>query len=231
MSISASLHRSRTLSNPSILAQANDKWKPITLADGAFDLDELKKDISSADAKFSVRKYKPTALILEYLVSRASKQGIAAPPFATAKPNSGKTKRGAVEDGKRPQKRFQGGRQRQQYTMEQDLWEEDSEVMNDEADWGENQEFEEEAAEDWDFYAFQQSSSSFSPCNTARTRTSRIRTPLRGVTNCTHQKEKERHPKVGVLFISLKALKAKARGKEKARANRAKAKAIAREKA
>jgi hypothetical protein len=52
-----------------ILAQANDKWKPIILADGAFDLDELKKDISSADAKFSARKYKPSALILEYLVS------------------------------------------------------------------------------------------------------------------------------------------------------------------
>jgi hypothetical protein len=43
-------------------------------------------------AVFSVRKYKPTALILEYLVSRAAKQGVAAPPFATAKPNSGKTK-------------------------------------------------------------------------------------------------------------------------------------------
>jgi hypothetical protein len=77
----------------SILAQANDKWKPINLADGAFDLDELKKDISSADAKFSIRKYKPSALILEYLVSRASKQGcIPAPSFATAKPNSGKAK-------------------------------------------------------------------------------------------------------------------------------------------
>ncbi len=67
--------------------------------------------------------------------------------------------------------------------------------------------------------------------NTARTRTFRTHTPLRGTTNCTHQKEKERHPKLGALFYSLKALKAKARGKEKARANRAKAKAIAREKA
>ena len=74
----------------SILAQANDKWKPLTLAEGAFDLEELKKDISSADAKFSVRRYKPTSLILEYLVSRAAKQGVAVPSFATAKPNSGK---------------------------------------------------------------------------------------------------------------------------------------------
>jgi hypothetical protein len=132
----------------------------------AFDLDELKKDISSADAKFSVRKYKPTALILEYLVSRASKQGIPAPSFATAKPNSGKTKRGSSEDSKRPQKRFQGGGQRQQYNMEHDLWDDDPEIMDEESDWGDTQELKEEAAEDWDFYAFQQSSSSFAPCTT-----------------------------------------------------------------
>jgi hypothetical protein len=50
-----------------ILAQVSEKWKPITLADGAFDLDELKRDISSSDVKFAVRKYKPSALILEYL--------------------------------------------------------------------------------------------------------------------------------------------------------------------
>ncbi len=103
---------------------------------------------------------------MEYLISRAAKQGVAAPPFATVKLNSGKVKRGAVEDGKRPQKRFQGGRQRQLYTMEQDSWDENSDAMNDELDWGESQEFEDEAVEDWDFYAFQQSSSSFSPCTT-----------------------------------------------------------------
>ena len=38
-----------------ILAQVSDKWKPITLADGAFELDELKRDISTSDAKFAVR--------------------------------------------------------------------------------------------------------------------------------------------------------------------------------
>jgi hypothetical protein len=54
-----------------ILAQVSDKWKPITLADGAFELDELKRDISTSDAKFAVRKHKPSALILEYLTSRA----------------------------------------------------------------------------------------------------------------------------------------------------------------
>ncbi len=132
----------------SILAQANDKWKPITLAEIAFDLDEVKKDISSADAKFSVRKYKPTALILEYLISRASKQGIPAPTFAAAKPNSGRTKRVSAEDSKRPQKRFQGSRQRQQYNMEHDLWGDDPEIMDEEADWGDTQELEEEATED-----------------------------------------------------------------------------------
>ena len=49
-----------------VLAHANDKWKPITLADGAFDLDELKRDISAASSKFAVRKYNPTTFILEY---------------------------------------------------------------------------------------------------------------------------------------------------------------------
>jgi hypothetical protein len=67
--------------------------------------------------------------------------------------------------------------------------------------------------------------------NTARTRTFLTRTQLRGVKNCTHQKEEEHHPKVGILFFSLKAPKAKARVKEKARANRAKARAIAKVKA
>ncbi len=69
VSTSASRRRSLTLIEQSILAQANDKWKPTTLADGVFDLDELKRDISAADAKFAVRKYKATALIMEYLTS------------------------------------------------------------------------------------------------------------------------------------------------------------------
>ena len=57
-----------------ILAQVSDKWKPLTLADGVFDLDELKRDVSASDAKFATRKYKPTTLILEYLTSRATRQ-------------------------------------------------------------------------------------------------------------------------------------------------------------
>ncbi len=75
--------------------------------------------------------------------------------------------------------------------------------------------------------------SPLAPHSTARTRTFRTRTPRTGATNCTHQKEKERHPKGGPLFFSQKVTKAKEREKEKARANRAKAKvkAIAKEKA
>ncbi len=68
-----------------VLVQADDKWRPITLADGVFDLDELKRDISAADAKFAGRKYKPTAFILEYLTARASKQNVPVPSFVTEK--------------------------------------------------------------------------------------------------------------------------------------------------
>jgi hypothetical protein len=80
------------------LAQANDKWKPITLADGAFDLDELRRDISAAYSKFGVMKYKPTALILEYLVSRAAKQGVAVPAFVTDKSPATRKKRAPDDD-------------------------------------------------------------------------------------------------------------------------------------
>ena len=45
-----------------ILAQVSDKWKPITLSDGAFELDELKRDISTSDLKFAVKPRKHSAL-------------------------------------------------------------------------------------------------------------------------------------------------------------------------
>jgi hypothetical protein len=66
--------------------------------------------------------------------------------------------------------------------------------------------------------------------NTARTRTSLTRTQGKGATNCTLRKEKERHPKVGILFFSLKVPKARAKVKEKAKGSQAKAKATAKEK-
>ncbi len=65
------------------------------------------------------------------------------------------------------------------------------------------------------------------PRNTARTKIFPTRTQLRGITNFTHRKEKELHPKEGILFFLPKVPKAKARVKEKVRANQAKARAIA----
>jgi hypothetical protein len=39
--------------------------------------------------------------------------------------------------------------------MEHDLWNDDPVIMDEEAVWGDTQELEGDAAEDWDFYAFQ----------------------------------------------------------------------------
>jgi hypothetical protein len=119
------------------LAQVNDKWKPITLADGAFDLDELKNNISVADSKFSVQKYKPTALILEYLVSRASKQGVSVPAFVTDKSLSTKKRRTPDEGAKRVAKRFKSGRTRPVYHVDQDSWEDEYYDGHHEAVWEE----------------------------------------------------------------------------------------------
>ncbi len=59
----------------SILVQiSDDKSKHISLAD------ELKRDIPTWDVKFAVRKYKPSALIIEYLSSRAGSK--AGSPFS-----------------------------------------------------------------------------------------------------------------------------------------------------
>jgi hypothetical protein len=148
-----------------ILAQANDKWKPITLADGAFDLDELKRDISAADFKFSMRKYKPTALILEYLVSRASKQGVSVPAFGTDKSLSTKKKRTSDEGPKRDMKRFKSGRARPVYSMEQDSWEDDNYEERQDANWEEDEAEDDDGSSSWDTLAFQQKST-FPPCTT-----------------------------------------------------------------
>jgi hypothetical protein len=67
--------------------------------------------------------------------------------------------------------------------------------------------------------------------NTARTRILLTRTQRTGATSYTFRKEKERHPKVGILFFSLKDPKARAKAKEKARASQAKTEAIAKAKA
>ena len=60
----------------SVLVQTNEQWKTSTLSLGDFNMDELKKDISSDDAMFT-QPYKPTLQIAEYLTARAIRQGVA----------------------------------------------------------------------------------------------------------------------------------------------------------
>ena len=62
----------------SVLVQTNEQWKTSTLSLGDFNMDELKKDISSDDAMFT-QPYKPTLQIAEYLTARAIRQGVAPP--------------------------------------------------------------------------------------------------------------------------------------------------------
>lgn len=59
----------------SVLVQTNEQWKTSTLSLGDFNMDELKKDISSDDAMFT----QPTLQIAEYLTARAIRQGVAPP--------------------------------------------------------------------------------------------------------------------------------------------------------
>ncbi len=108
-----------------ILAQVSVKWKPLTLADGAFDLDELKRDISTSDAKFAVRKYKPTALILEYLTARAARQQVPLPSFMALKSATVKKKRASGAQVDNHTKRFRKGRQRSLLLLDQDAEEDD----------------------------------------------------------------------------------------------------------
>jgi hypothetical protein len=123
----------------SMLVQTNDKWRPITLADGVFDLDELKKDISAADTKFARRKYKPTALILEYLMARASKQNVPVPSFVTEKSPSATKKHVSEGTTKRPMKRFNAKRQRSVFHTEHESWEDEGDHLQLEEDWDEDQ--------------------------------------------------------------------------------------------
>ncbi len=149
-----------------ILAQVSDKWKPLTLAEGAFDLDELKRDISASDAKFAVRKYKPTALILEYLTSRAARQQVPLPSFImTLKPATVKKKRASGAQVDNHTKRFRKGRQRSLFLLDQDA-EEDDEQDELQDDDGEDVQDPDDAGEsDWDSLAFEQRKS-VAPCTT-----------------------------------------------------------------
>ena len=79
-----------------------------------------KRDISLSDVKFAVRKYKPTAPILEYLTSRAATQQVPPPAFMLLKSTAVKKKR--VSDGRTDShtKRFRKGRQRSLLLLDQD---------------------------------------------------------------------------------------------------------------
>ena len=148
----------------SVLVQANDTWRPVTLADGDFDLDQLKKDISTADAKFAGRKYKPTALITEYLISRASKQNVPAPSFVTEKSPSSNKKRSSADITKRPMKRFTPRKQRPVFHTEHESWEDQEDHPQQEEDWEEDPD-ETDDSTCWDSFAFQQKST-FPHCTT-----------------------------------------------------------------
>ncbi len=132
------------------------------MADGAFDLDELKRDISSSDAKFAVRKYKPTALILEYLTARAARQQVALISFMTLKSATVKKKREAGVRKDNHTKRFRNGRQWSLFLLDQDV-EEDDEQEDQQDDEGANVQSSDGAGEsDWDSLAFEQRKS-FAP--------------------------------------------------------------------
>jgi hypothetical protein len=148
-----------------ILAQVSDKWKPITLADGEFDLDELKRDISNSDAKFAVRKYKPTALILEYLTSRATRQQVPLPAFMTLKSASVKKKRTSDAQVDSHSKRFWKGRQRPLFLLDQDEEDGGDQEELPEDDGEDVQDFDGAAESDWDSLAFEPRKS-FAPCTT-----------------------------------------------------------------
>ena len=124
-------------------------------------MDELKKDTSSADAKFT-RPYKPTTQIAEYLTARALRQGVAPPSFLVGIDKM-LGKRKPEHKGKGGDKRRgKGGDRRSIYSMEVESYDE----------WGDF--YTEQESEDWtvenecEAFAFQAGGSrpSFPPCTT-----------------------------------------------------------------
>jgi hypothetical protein len=108
------------------------------------------RDISAADSKFAGRKYKPTALILEYPTSRASKQNVPVPSFINEKSSVCK--------------RFNPMKQRPLYNTEQESWEAEDGNQQLEEDWQEEY-AEDDASSSLDSLAFQQKSA-FRSCTT-----------------------------------------------------------------
>jgi hypothetical protein len=196
----------------------------LTLADGAFDLDELKRDISASDAKFAVRKYTPTALILEYLTSRATRQQVPLPSFMTLKSATVKKKRASGAQVDNHTKRSRKGRQRPLFLLDQDAEEDDDQDDLQDDDGEDFQDSDGAGKSDWDSLAFEQRKS-FSPYTTAFCKER----------NTAHTHSTDRcykfHPQTGkggsskgsssLLFTKGKKgnPKGKARAKEKAKEN------------
>ena len=145
----------------SVLVQTNERWKANTLNQGDFNMDELKKDISSADAKFT-RPYKPTSQIAEYLTARALRQGVAPPSFLNDVVKV-LGKRKPEQKGKGGDKRRgKGGSRRSIYSIEaeeQDEWG-DSHAEHESEDWA--------IGDEYEAFAFQAGvpRPSFPPCTT-----------------------------------------------------------------
>jgi hypothetical protein len=215
-----------------ILTQISDKWKPLTLADGAFDFDELKRDISASDAKFAARKYKPTTLILEYLTSRATRQQVPLPSFMLAKSAEVKKKRSSDVRMDNQTKRFRKGRQRPLFLLDQDADENDEQDDQQDDDEEDHQDPDGAGESVWDSLAFEQRKS-FPHCTT----------PFCKERNIAHTHSSDRcyklHPQKGkggsskgsrALYCSPKEEKAapreKAKAKEKAKESLEKTKDI-----
>ena len=134
------------------LSQISEKWKPITLAEGMFDLDELKKDISISDAKFATRKYKPTALILEYLTSRSVTQQVPLPAFMSSKSTVLRKKRTSDGHTDGHTKRFHKGRKRPLFLLDQDAEEGDDQDEQQDEDEQDAQDPDADEDNNWDAY-------------------------------------------------------------------------------
>ena len=90
---------------------------------------------------------------MEYLVSRAAKQGVSAPAFVTNKSPSVKKRRTPEDEMKRGAKRFKAGRSRPTYSMEQDTWDDEGYEEADDTGWEEDEAVDDESSSTWDTLA------------------------------------------------------------------------------
>ena len=115
--------------------------------------------------KFAARKHKPSALILEYLTSRAVRQQVSLPSFILFKSFTLKKKRSSEESANRLSKRFNKGSPRQLYHMELDPNGVDDQDEHQDDNWDDGHEPSGECESDWDTLAFELEKS-FPHCTT-----------------------------------------------------------------